>query len=159
MPAYLNLAGFTLRTVMPSADVTLVETKAPGFIASQLAIEQSKLDSRLRKRYAAPFIQPFPEIVLGWLTKLVTPEVYRKRGVNPADPQLELVEKQRDEALAEIKEAADSKDGLFDLPVSETSQSSAIISGGPLGYSEASPYTAFDIQARDGHAEDRNGRW
>lgn len=155
---YLDLAGFTLRTVMPSGDVTSVETKAPGFIVAQLAIEQSKLDSRLRKRYAIPFTAPVPEIVLGWLTKLITPEVYRKRGVNPADPQLELCEKDRDAALAEIKEAADSRDGLFDLPLSQSLQTSAVTSGGPLFYSEQSPYTWATLQGQDGREEDSNGR-
>lgn len=153
----LDLTGFTLRTVMPSADVALVESKSPGFILAQSIIEESILNSRLRKRYAVPFAAPVPEIVLGWLTKIITPLAYRKRGVNPQDPQLELVEKDRDAALAEIKEAADSRDGLFDLPLSQSLQTSAVTSGGPLFYSEQSPYTSADLQLRDGSAEDRNG--
>jgi hypothetical protein len=144
---YLDLAGFTLRTVMPPGDVQLVEMKAPGYVAARLVIAQSKLDSRLRKRYAIPFATPIPEIVLGWLTALVTPDVYRKRGVDPQDPQIASVEKDRDEAVAEIKEAADSQDGLFDLPLNEAMQTSAITSGGPMGSSQVSPYEWIDIEA------------
>lgn len=152
---YLNLAAFTDLTVMPNADVSYVETKNPGFIAAQISIQQSRLDSRLRKRYAVPFVAPVPPVVLGWLSKLVTPDVYRKRGVNPSDPQLELVEKDRTTAEAEIKEAADSKDGLFDLPLNETATpvASAIAAGGPLGCSQTSPYDWVDVEA-----EALNGR-
>jgi hypothetical protein len=144
---YLNLAAFALRTVMPPGDVQLVEQVAPGFIEARSVMWQSRVDSRLRKRYAIPFASPVPEIVLGWLTTLVTPDVYRKRGCDPTDPHLEQLEKDRDEALAEVKEASDSEEGLFDLPLNEAQQQSAIAVGGPMGTSEASAYDWIDRQA------------
>lgn len=100
---------------------------------------------------------PVPEIVLGWLTTLVTYDLYRKRGVNPQDPQIELLVAEMNTVLDEIKEAADSKDGLFDLPTSED-ENSAVTTGGPLGTSQTSPYVWTDIQAVIGSAEDANTR-
>lgn len=99
---------------------------------------------------AAP---PVPEIVLGWLTTFVTYDVYRKRGINPQDPTIELLVKDVADATSELKEAADSKDGLFDLPVSEDTDS-AVTTGGPLGYSETSPYVWSDYERSIGRAQD-----
>ncbi len=92
---------------------------------------------------AAP---PVPEAVLSWLTALVTPEMYRKRGVNPSDPQLDLTEKDKQRALDDLKEAADSDTGLIDLPASEAA-GSAISGGGPVFYTEQSPYSWVDAQS------------
>ncbi len=96
---------------------------------------------------------PVPETVLGWLVALVTVDLYRKRGVNPQDPTIEMVREDATRALAELKEAADSKDGLFDLPASEDNDS-AVTTGGPLGYTEFSPYTWTDIERANGRTED-----
>jgi hypothetical protein len=146
---------------MPPGDVTLCETPpngSPGYIARRIAIVQSHIDSRLRKLYAIPFVAPIDEIVLGWITDIVTYDAYDKRGRNPQDAAMQAVEKKRDQAFAEIKEAANSKDGLFDLPLREDLQTSAISSGGPLAYAEQSPYTWADAQACVGREEDSNGR-
>jgi hypothetical protein len=101
---------------------------------------------------------PVPEIVLGWLTSLVTFDLYSRRGINPADPTYEMLTKECERVEAEVKEAADSKDGLFDLPTSED-QDSAVTTGGPLGFSDASPYAWQDRQVDRGRAQDAcNGR-
>lgn len=96
---------------------------------------------------------PVPEIVLGWLVSMVTYDCYRKRGANPQDPAIVQVVSDLDITMAELKEASDGKDGLFDLPSSEDTDS-AVTTGGPLGYSEASPYVWTDIEAAQGAAED-----
>ncbi|HEY6464090.1 MAG TPA: hypothetical protein VIY73_28170 [Polyangiaceae bacterium] len=242
----LDLATFKSRTVMPSADVDIVEANQPGFIVQRIVTQTSSLYSRLRKRYAKtiPFGQtapllvaagtappavtlvgrpvlgallmvleltlagtlgtaqfrwssdggttwiasgvvtaasvslgatgmqaqfagvgeystdnvyaaasPVPEAFLDWLTVLVTLDAYDKRGHNPQDPALARLATRELEVRAEVKEAADSKDGLYDLPTSED-ESSAISSGGPLGASSASPYVSFSEQARRGREED-----
>lgn len=100
---------------------------------------------------------PVPEIVLGWLTTLVTYDLYRKRGVNPQDPQIELLVVEMTNVLAEIKEAADSRDGLFDLPVSED-EDSAVTTGGPLGTSQTSPYVWTDVERAVGEFQDAEFR-
>lgn len=98
---------------------------------------------------------PVPGTMLRWLTILVTFDAYQKRGANPQDPALTWIKDAWDETKAEIREAADSKDGLFDLPASEDVDS-AITTGGPLGYSETSPYVWTDAEERAGRAEDRS---
>lgn len=241
----LSLAQFMSRTVMPSADVTIVETAQPGFTVQRIATQTSWLYSRLRKRYAStiPFGQvpptliasglnppvvvltgrptlgayllaleitldgiagvatfqwssdggvtwttglvtgpavalgatglvadfspvgtydvsntyaaatPVPEAFLDWLTVLVTIDLYWKRGSNPQDPGVAALTARKEEVLAEVKEAADSQNGLFDLPTSED-QTTAISSGGPFGCSSASPYRWTDSQGRRGRRED-----
>ena len=100
---------------------------------------------------------PVPEAVLGWLTDFVTVDVWDRRGRNPQDPLLVTAKERYEQALAELKEAADSKDGLFDLPVSEDLDS-AVTTGGPLGYSETSPYVWTDLEAERATNEDSNNR-
>lgn len=99
---------------------------------------------------------PVPEIVLGWLTTLVTFKLYRKRGVNPQDPQIEILLAEVERTRDEIKEAADSKDGLFDLPESED-EDSAITTAGPLATSQTSPYVWQDYEQAVGRAQDAQG--
>lgn len=96
---------------------------------------------------------PVPEAVLGWLVAMVTYDCYRKRGADPQDPSLVAIKEDLDIAMAELKEAADGKDGLFDLPSSED-EDSAVTTGFPLGYSEASPYVWTDIEACEASHED-----
>jgi hypothetical protein len=99
---------------------------------------------------------PVPEVILDWLTVLVTVDAYAKRGVNPSDPQIVQLMTEYDRVLAEVKEAADSKDGLIDIPVSED-QDSAVTTGGPLGYSETSPYVWATQEQLQGELEDQSG--
>jgi hypothetical protein len=82
----------------------------------------------------------------------VTPHAYLKRGCNPSDAQLVELFKDAEKAEAEIKEAADSETGLFDLPLQ--SGASAISKGGPLSYSETSPYVWSTLQRDTGRGED-----
>lgn len=144
---YLDVSAFTTRTTMPSPDVAYVDGAEPGFIAARIAYWQSKIDARLRKRYAIPFVVPVDETVLGWLTDLVTPDVMRKRGANPQDPQMKALVDAATAAWAEVLEAANSETGLFDLPLREDLQTSAIVAGGPIGCSQQSPYDWIDDEA------------
>lgn len=145
MAALLDVEGFKLRTVMPPEDVDYLEDRAPGFLVARLAVNTSTIHGRLGKRYA-PFATPAPEIVLGWLVAMTTVDAYEKRGWNPADAQSASVIASRDQALADLKEAADGVDGLFDLPLREDTSKSGVSKGGPLAYSEQSPYEWTDLQ-------------
>ena len=140
-----EVVDFRTRTFMPDEDVDLLWTARPGYIEAALRGATADIYSRLRKRYQVPF-NPEPEIVVSWKAKIVTPEAYRARGFNPSDTTLEAAEKDRDRVYEQIKEAADAKDGLFDLPLAE-GQGEGISKGGPLGYSEASPYDWTDAQS------------
>lgn len=148
--SYLTLVEFVVRTVMPSEDVYELETRAPGFILARLTVWTSKINARLRKRYAVPFDAPVNEIVLGWLAAIVTVEAYQKRGWNAADEQAAQIKADRDEAIAELKEAADSQAGLFDLPLRQNTTADGISRGGPLASSDASPYALLDAEALRG---------
>lgn len=108
----------------------------------------------LDNAYAAA--TPVPETVLLWLATLVTWDCYTKRGRNPQDPLILDLKEDRVRVLAEVAEAANSKDGLFDLPVSEDLDS-AVTTAGPLFYSESSPFVSADRQERDGICEDARG--
>lgn len=147
MAAFLDLAAFKLRTVMPSADVDAIELIDPGYLDKRLTGWSGRIEARLRKRYAIPLEAPYPETILEWLTDIVTLEGYLKRGWNPSSAQDALIEKASDTAKAELKEAADSEKGLFDLPLREDLPgTSGVAFGGPLGYSEADPYQWMDVQ-------------
>jgi hypothetical protein len=104
---------------------------------------------------------PVPEIALNWLARMVDIDVWDKRGANPQDPTIERWVALRQESLDEIKEAADSKDGLFELPMIDSQGDSAIEHGGPIFYSETSPYVWTDMQGCLGRLEDRQrgGTW
>ena len=156
---YLDLAAFRLRTLMPKVDIDALEAETPGFTLGRLNTNSAKIDTRLRKRYVVPFIAlPLPEAVLEWLTKLTTYELYLKRGVDPSDQTLALIRADKEQAEAELKEAADSATGLFDLPVRESTDGTSVAKAGPLVYTETSPYTWTNIQQNVGSQEDTNGR-
>lgn len=141
-----DVIDFRTRTAMPESYVDELWSRRPGFLVATIAGAYADINNRLRKRYRVPFAIK-PEIVVRWMTRLVTPEVYRARGVDSSDEQIALLDQDRVTAYAEIKEAADSKDGLFDLPTDDALDTSAVTKGGPLGYSEASPYSWSDVQA------------
>ncbi len=157
MTPYLTLSTFRARTLMAPVEVDYVETDSPGFVESRIAIRTSWMHQRLRKRYgkSLPFAAPVPEIILGWLVVLVTIDVMRRRGMNPQDPTAAQFVDDATKAEAELKEAADSKDGLFDIPTGDDGDS-AVTTGGPLGYSEASPYVWAVRERIAGRAEDFN---
>ncbi len=92
---------------------------------------------------AAP---PVPETILQWLTTLVTEDVSIRHGINPNDPLSVRISDRVKLVRAQMEEAANSKDGLWDLPASED-LGSAVDTGGPRGYSEQSPYVWTRKQA------------
>ncbi len=157
MANLLDFDGFKARTIMPSEEVDAIELDSSGFINSRITVAESWINSKLRKRYEVPFTAPASEVYLGWVVAIVTPEAYRRRGWDPADAQSSMIEQDRKDAREQVQEAADSKDGLYDLPLRQDDQSSGIKFGGPLGYSETSPYAWTDAQFTTGHGEDTNG--
>lgn len=152
--SYLDRDGFKARTVAPASLVegTFLATQGERdawtvFVDAQLVAESARINARLRKRYAVPFGDPPPEIVCAWLTARVTPKLYERRGWDPSDAQAESLLSDAKDALDEMKEAADSVEGLYDLPLRADTTEDGISKGGPLVYSEASPYSWVDVQA------------
>lgn len=146
MAAYLDVDGFKLRSVMPSEEVALIETAWPGFLSAKLAEISGRIDARLAKRYVIPVPAPYPEIVLSWVERLTTRDAYLRRGCTPGSKQDEEILARAKAAEDEIREAADAKDGLFDLPTLQASKKTDF-----LGYSENSPYAWVDRNSEAGY--------
>ncbi len=157
MAAYLTKDQFKLLTTMPSAYVDELETRAPGFIDARLELHSGLIAARLAKRYGAFGVgDAAPLVVKLWLVAMVTVDCWQKRGVSPTDEQYQEYKEAALKADADIKEAADSVTGLFDLPLLPTNDTSAVTRGGPLTYSEQSPYVWADQQMAAGRDEDDN---
>lgn len=154
--AYLDTAGFRDLTIAPTEYVEAIEEVTPGWVQSQLDYWSRWMDSRLAKRYAVPFNTPYPVAMQGWLARIVTYRVYLRRGIDPTDQQVAWVKEDHDNVTKELAEAANSEDGLFELPLLETG-GRGITKGGPFGYSEQSPYAWMDRQADVARDEDANG--
>lgn len=158
MSSYLVLLTYRARTGLPGAWLDAVQLNAAGWVDTLLEDVSAQIDARLAKRYAVPFVDPPPRCVLRWLAAIADPMVLRKRGVDQTDEQYIDIRNLADQAWKEVEEAANGNTGLFDLPARADTTASGISKGGPFGYSEASPYVAFDDQGRRGREEDRNGR-
>lgn len=156
MTPLLTPEQFMQRVAMPREFVLAIEQAEPGWLQRQLEQRTSWIIARLAKRYG-PFVEPYPEVVLDWLTALVTPRVWLRRGHDPTDEQSQEYRDDAAKAEAEIMEAANCETGLFDLPLRADVETSGITRGGPFGYSESSPYVAFDQQRERGRNEDFNG--
>lgn len=154
--AYQDKDAFANRTTMPVEFIDEIETASTGWVDTQLGLIEAKINARLRKRYAVPFASPVPDVVLDWQTAIVTHRCYLRRGVDPTDAQMVDVKAEADAAWAEVKEAADAQNGLFDLPLRQDTTDDGITKGAPLVYSESSPYVGFDVQADAGRNEDSN---
>ncbi len=131
---------------MLGEDVARLEAVYPGFLDAKLREESGWLNGRLQKRYATPFATPVPSIVEKWLVAIVTLWGYKKRGFDALSPEGAEVVKDSETARAEVKEAADSEEGLFDLPLRDDTSATGIARGGPLAYSEPDPYAWMDAQ-------------
>ena len=148
MAAYVDRDYVGLIGAMSPTDIEELETSVPGaFDAIALAVSRM-FDARLSKRYQTPF-DPVPEALKYHVTQVVVFELFKKRGFNPSSEQDATISDARKESLEWLKEAADSKDGLVDLPIRETPTPdvSAILQAGPLGTSDDSPYSWIDVQA------------
>ena len=157
--AYLTIDQFVNLAVCPSTYVDFIETEQPGWTAAQLDYWSSFIDARLAKRYVTPFASDSPPLVVqGWLTRLVTERVYARRGVDASDGQITYIQEDTKNAQTEITEAANSKDGLFELPLRQDAPGAdGVTRGQVLSYTEQSPYTWTYVQERNGRGE--SGGW
>ena len=155
--SYLVLAEYKNYSVLPSVDIDYVETNQTGWIDRKLRAVSRSVDARLRKRYSVPFSSPYPDAVCDWVARLMDPLLLKKRGVDATDEQFISIADDANAALEEIKEAANAEDGLFDLPAVDTADGTAISKGGPLAYSETSPYVWMDLEEETGRQEDVDG--
>lgn len=141
---------------MAVEDVDAIEMSQGGFLQSQIDISSSRVNAQLRKRYAVPFADPVPEIILDWVTRMVTRRAYGKRGFNPSSDAsfMQLVYEDGKAAEEELTLAANAVDGLYDLPLKQSSSESGIVYGSPRSYSETSPYAWQTHQYNKARRED-----
>lgn len=138
---------------MPAEDIDALNVLYPGIIDANLVSVSGQIDARLCKRYAAPFAAPYPDAVISVCARLAAWRLWMKRGFNPGGALDQALQQDAKDADDWLKEAANSKDGLIELPAIQAPLgSSAVNAGGPLGYSEQSPYVWTTYQ-REG-AED-----
>jgi hypothetical protein len=141
---------------MPTEAVDELEARKPEWLQNTLNSKWNWIQAVLRKRYDtnAMAADP-PETVIQWLVDIVTKEAFDARGYDPSSKSDEeaILGRWRD-ARAEIKEAADSEKGLFELPLLATDTDQGVTRGGPLAYSEQSPYHWMAGQQDAGQAED-----
>jgi hypothetical protein len=151
--SYLTLAEFKDATVLPEGYADAVEASEADWTLAKLTFLSGYINARLAKRYAVPFVAPIPPVILDWLERLASWAVLLKRGCDPTDQQTAEIKERATLALAEIREAADSKEGLFELPLRDDTSADGISKGFVQGYSEASPYTWTQIQLEAAEAE------
>lgn len=147
MSSYATIDQVKTFGVMPAEDVDDLEARYPGVVAANVTGISGQFDASLVKRYAAPFVAPYPDSLIFNVVQVVVLRLYLKRGFNPSSAQDAQIIKLADAAMAWLRDAADSKDGLVELPIRQQTGPSAVNSGGPLAYGEASPYTAMDQQS------------
>lgn len=152
--AYLDLAGFRQRTLMPASFVDEIEARTAGWIDARCLLASAYIDSRLFKRYLCPFADPAPLAVLDWVVKLVTLDAWLKRGIASTDEEFQEYKSQAITTAAELKEAADAEKGLFDLPLRADTNADGTALGFTFGTSQQSPYAWADYQRCEGRAED-----
>lgn len=150
----VSLALYRDRTTIALDNLDFLIATYPGHAERRIAINESRLNARLSKRYAVPFGDPAPEIYIGWVVALTDLDLKLKLGFDPSAQQDALTADAAKAALEDVKEAADSNEGLFDLPLRQDAQgASGITRGGPRAYSDVSPYAWMD------RARTRRGGW
>jgi phage gp36-like protein len=155
MAGYVDIEYVKLVGSMPAADVDQLDTLYAGTVAGVSEAVSRMFDARLAKRYAAPFATPYPEALKWHVAQVVVYTLWQKRGFNPSSEMDSLITKNRDEALAWLKEAADAKDGLIELPLRQDTTAEGVSKGAPLSYHEQSPYKWTDLQAEEARFEDQ----
>lgn len=134
--------------ILLQEDVEWLEQRYPGIVERTATKVSATFDDYLAKRYGTPFQTPYPDSLVDNVAAVVAYRLLVKRGGKPDGTKVEAATRARDEAMAWVKEAADSEKGLVELVRAQATPrgATAIDKGGPLGYSEASPYSWMDVQ-------------
>ena len=146
MSCYVAMQDVKDFGAMPGSDVDALEAQSAGITLRIATAVSGVFDGRLRKRYRAPFAVPYPEALVMKVAQETAYRLFLRRGFNPTSANDQAIAKDHDEVEAWLKEAADSEKGFIDLPLIDSGGASGVNAGGPLGYSEASPYDWLDVQ-------------
>lgn len=156
MSQYVQITDVKMLGSMPSEDIDQLETLYPGITNATATAVSGLFDSKLAKRYGAPFTAPYPDAIVFNVAREVAWRLWLKRGYNPSGQLDQSLEKDHLEAIAWLDEAANSQTGLVELPSKQDvlGASGAVNRGGPLAYHESSPWTWTDLQRTAGRTED-----
>lgn len=150
MARYIDLEYLKLVGNVPPAVLDECEEQTPGRIDKVIEAVCRFVDGRLAKRYSTPFGEPVPEAIKMAVAAIVSHHLRVQIGFDPGSQQDQLIVDAKNEAFAYLKEAADSKEGLVELPLREPppgqKDAGGVRRGGPLGRSDASPYDWTDRQ-------------
>lgn len=149
MSCYVTIQDVKDFGSLPAEDIDDLEVRYPGITLRVATKVSADFDSKLIKRYAAPFQQPYPDTLIDNVARVVAYRLTLKRGFNPSSAQDQEIVADKDAALKWLDDAANGQDGLVELPIKQTTpgQPGAVNQGAPLGYAEAGPYTWMDRQA------------
>lgn len=115
--AYVSEADFRKSTRLAVAVVNSIDTERPDFIDVALSERSAELNARLRKRYNVPLtMAEVPTMVRRWVIVLVSYDVLTASGF-PANGSEEPIVAEYQLALEQIKETADTENGLYELPL------------------------------------------
>lgn len=149
MSEYLTSDELKLLGTMPAENVDRLEQRYPGIVVATIRAVSAIADGYLRKRYKVEeFAAPFPMALKMNVAAIVSYRLYMKQGFQPTSEQDTNIRLDKEAAERWFQEAANSAEGLIELPLRETTPPDvgAVSEGGPLFYSEASPYTWMDRQ-------------
>ena len=149
--AYIDIAYLGLVGTIPHDEITQYSANNPGVVDAICESVSRMFDARLHKRYATPFQEPYPEVLRFHVAQVVSFQLAIKIGFEPGSAKDEQIKAMRDEALAWLKEAADSQAGTVELPPIETpvtGDGTAVSRSRPHAYSESTPYQWARLQAQ-----------
>jgi hypothetical protein len=141
-------------TNLAKGTVEVFESEDSEWLQATIDSETARVYAKLRKRYAVPFIAPVPTIVREWVAAYVDHRMLVKIGVSVGDVVIEAVKARVDATALAITDAAESVEGLTELPLNADAGASGVISPATFFYSETSPFRAWDLQLERGRFED-----
>ena len=147
MTDYVDIEFYKAHATLDEEDVNAFESQYPGRLAKLFATWSRYVDAFLRKVYVVPFVAPFPVEIRICVTRLVTSELKKIVGYRPGTSDKEVCDADVVLAMEFLKELRDAKDGRLELPLkNETPEAEGVAKGGPLFFSEQSPYDWTDAQ-------------
>lgn len=135
------------------------------FVQIRLDAKADWLYSQLSKRWPVQKyadlglvdVTKVPKTIKQWLAWIEAAELLVLKGSDPNQLDASIYEKRADTARSEIITASNSADGGWDLDIRDDDQVPGSF-GGPISYSEASPYVSARRHAERARREDIRGR-
>lgn len=129
MAGYFDVNYFRMMGSVPGAVLNQFEDENPGRLLAMIEAISRLMDSHLFKRYATPFAEPVPEVVKFHGTQILSHQLRIIIGFDPGSRQDEQIVDARNAAFAWLEQAANSRDGLVELPVREPDPGKPDVSG------------------------------